>query len=218
MARGRMVPRALFDVREDVGKRFYEVTTSLDGGIWAGMLYVAFWIHTDVEGRFRADAASVEEMLGRLGRSCQLDANRLSGYLGALARVGLIDLWGAGGDYYGEIVHFHDYNTVRRDREAPSTIPGNPANAGRVRGARGDSGSAPGGLPRGRSVSAAEGSSKGREENAGEAGQDGDLFGGGDPYAPFDGDAYQRELERIAREKSIVPDWRRALEGGRRGS
>ena len=94
----------------------------------ARMLYMMMMAHLDVEGRYGADAHYIKgNVAPRLKR---LSPRKIRKYLKDMdtkTGVGLIKLYGNNGDSYLQYTRFEDHQSLRKDRESPSTIPAPPS-------------------------------------------------------------------------------------------
>lgn len=129
MARARLVPKELFDPATELGKLYELLVTAHDGGPLAGILYLALWVRTSAKGRFLAGADDLAAALGRIPKGLGAGPERIRGHVLAMERIGLVRLWSDGMALYGDVVHFFDHNTVRR--ESPCRIPDPPGPFGR---------------------------------------------------------------------------------------
>lgn len=111
MAEGRMLKKQISQSR-----RLAELKTDS-----ARLLYTWIIPHLDVEGRINADPDIIKGIVvPRISgitpgviRECLLDMHR----------VGVITLYNVDGDTYLELRKFADHQSIRKDRESPSTIP-----------------------------------------------------------------------------------------------
>lgn len=109
MAEGRMLKK-----RISRSKKFASLKSDR-----ARMLYLMIYPHTDVKGRMEADPDLIKsQVVPRLS----LSERQIMEYLQDMASTGLILLWRENGDLYLEITRFEDFQSLREDREAPSTI------------------------------------------------------------------------------------------------
>jgi len=95
------------------------------------MLYLMIYPHVDVDGRFSADPADIKlecvPLIERTGKTT------IAGALVDMADKGLINLYPDpedGETWFLEITRFHDFQSLRRNREAPSRIPANNSGSG----------------------------------------------------------------------------------------
>jgi hypothetical protein len=116
VARGRFVSKSLWN-----SKRFAKVPER------AANVYQCMIHNANVAGRLEADDVALMSIAGRYGQSRGWTLESMGADRDYLASVGLIELWGDGGEnIYASIVKFFDHNKIRADREAPNTIPDPP--------------------------------------------------------------------------------------------
>lgn len=85
------------------------------------LMFILMVTNADVEGRLDADPRVLN---GRVFTLMGWSPEHVEAGLEALARAELIHWYSVENRAYAEIVNFHEHNSVRRDREQASRIPG----------------------------------------------------------------------------------------------
>ena len=111
MAEGRMLKKVI-----STSRRLADLKTDS-----ARMLYAWIIPHLDIEGRMYAEPSIIK---GRVVPRLKLfTEHKIKECLLDMARVGVITLYSVDGDEYLQLRKFGDYQTLRPEKEAKSTIP-----------------------------------------------------------------------------------------------
>jgi hypothetical protein len=111
MADGRMLKKLI-----STSKKLANLKTDS-----ARLLYTWILPHADIQGRFSGEPDIVKGSI--VPRLKTMDYENVEAYLTDMVENNLIDLYEVDGDKYLEVIKFHDFQTLRKDRESPSRIP-----------------------------------------------------------------------------------------------
>lgn len=111
MADGRMIKKLI-----STSKKLANLKTDS-----ARLLYTWLIPHLDIEGRFSGEPDIVKGYI--VPRLKTMDYDKIDAYLADMHENNLIDLYEVEGDKYLELIKFHKFQTLRKDRESASQIP-----------------------------------------------------------------------------------------------